>query len=144
MTLKLASTVAMTIASGLFAMPMAASAQTAEPQPASNSKPATMEMINSMTLAAAVSACDLAIGSKLPVQTAVLASSSAISFVVTSQYGSKIDNSPKLQPEQILNGAVIQTIIPIKRGCYSKLNDTDKKFVDDIINQAQKQMGANK
>lgn len=144
MTSKFAVRIAMAIASGAFALPMAAIGQTPTPQPAANSKPASMEVMNSMTLAAAVSACELAIGAKLPLQTAVLASSSAISFVVTSQFGSKVDNSPKLQPEQILNGAIIQTVVPIKGGCYTKLNDTDKKFVDEVIMQAQKQMGSKK
>lgn len=111
-------------------------------QAAAAAKPASMELMNDLSLAAAVNSCELAVESKVPVQSSVLSTAKAITYVVTSRYGSQIGNTTKLQPEQIANGAIIQTVARVKQGCYGKLNATDKKFVDDVMADFEKQVKA--
>lgn len=123
--------------------PLPALAQaTAPPKPGAPAKPASMELMNDMALAAAVNVCELAVDAKVPVQTSVLSTAKAITYVVTSRYGSQIGNPTRLQPEQIANGTIIQTVGRVKQGCYAKLNATDKKFVDDVISDFEKQVKA--
>lgn len=101
-----------------------------------------MEVMNDMALAAAVNVCEMAVESKIPVQTTVISTAKAITYVVTSRYGGQIGNATKLQPEQIANGTIVQTVARVKQGCYAKLNAADKKFVDDVIADFEKQMKA--
>ncbi len=117
--------------------PLAALAQAAAP-----AKPASMELMNDMALAAAVTTCELAVESKVPVQTSVLSNAKAITYVVSSRYGGQIGNTTKLQPEQIANGTIIQTVARVKQGCYPKLTAADKKFVDEVIADFEKQIKA--
>jgi len=121
----------------LAAAPLPALAQAAAP-----AKPASLEVVNDLALAAAVNVCELAVESKVPVQTSVLSTAKAITYVVTSRYGSQIGNTTKLQPEQIANGTIIQTVGRVKQGCYAKLGAADKKFVDDVIADFEKQIKA--
>lgn len=102
-------------------------------QAAAAGKPATMELMNDMALAAAVNVCELAVESKVPVEKAVLSNAKAITYVVTSRYGSQVANAGTLQPEQIANGAIIQVVGRVRQGCYAKLAGADKKFVDEVI-----------
>lgn len=94
-----------------------------------------MEAMNDMALAAAVSVCELAAESKVPVEKAVLSNAKAITYVVTSRYGSQVANAGRLQPEQIANGAIIQVVGRVRQGCYAKLAGADKKFVDEVITE---------
>ena len=119
----------------LSAAPLPALAQAAAP-----AKPATMEIMNDLSLAAAVNACELAVESKIPVQSTVISNAKAITYVVSSRYGSQIGNSGKLQAEQIVNGSIVQIVVRVKQGCYPKLNATDKKFIDDVVADFEKQM----
>ncbi|MBE9172337.1 hypothetical protein IQ216_04335 [Cyanobium sp. LEGE 06143] len=98
-------------------------------------KPASMELMNDMALAAAVNVCELAVESKVPVEQVVLSNAKAITYVVTSRYGSQVANAGTLQPEQIANGAIIQVVGRVRQGCYAKLAGADKKFVDDVITE---------
>ncbi len=104
-------------------------------QAAAAGKPATMELMNDMALAAAVNVCELAVESKVPVEKAVLSNAKAITYVVTSRYGSQVANAGTLQPEQIANGAIIQVVGRVRQGCYAKLAGADKKFVDEVITE---------
>ena len=104
-------------------------------QAAAAGKPATMELMNDMALAAAVNVCELAVESKVPVEQVVLSNAKAITYVVTSRYGSQVANAGRLQPEQIANGAIIQVVGRVRQGCYAKLAGADKKFVDEVITE---------
>lgn len=101
-------------------------------------KPASMELMNDMALAAAVNVCDLAVEEKVAVQKTVLANAKAITYVITSRYGSEVAGAGKLQPEQIANGTVLQVIARVKQGCYPKLSAADKKFIDDVLSEYEK------
>jgi hypothetical protein len=70
----------------------------------------------------------------------VISNAKAITYVVSSRYGSQIGNSGKLQAEQIVNGSIVQIVVRVKQGCYPKLNATDKKFIDDVVADFEKQM----
>jgi hypothetical protein len=105
-------------------------------------KPASPETVNDLTLAAAINVCELAVSSKVSVQSSTLSTAKSITYLLTSRYGGQIGTSPKLQPEQIVNGIIIQTLIQVKQGCYDKLNAADKKFVDDVIADWEKQVKA--
>ena len=135
-TARLAS---MLIGSALI-VPLPSLAQTNSAANKSAQKPAGLEVINSLNLAAAVSACALAIEFKVPLETGIGSNAQAITYVITSQFGGQIVNTTPLQPEQILNGTVVQTVFAVKQGCYSKLNDKDQKFVDQIVTAAEKQL----
>lgn len=111
-------------------------------QAAAPAKPASQETLDDLTLAAAVNSCALAVDSKVPMQNAVFSNAQAITYVVVSRYGSQIGTNPKLQPQQILDGAIVQTIARVKGGCYAKLNANDKKFIDDVMTQFEKQVKA--
>lgn len=106
-------------------------AQTAAPA----AKPASIETMNSMALAAAVNVCELAVEQKVPVQNAVISNAKAISYVVTATNGSQIAGAGKLETSQIVNGTIVQIVGRVKQGCYSKITTADKKFVDDVIAQ---------
>jgi hypothetical protein len=114
-----------------------AKAPSAPPKPAA-AKPASMELMNDMALAAAVNVCDLAIEEKVAAQKTVLANAKAITYVITSRYGSEVAGAGKLSPEQIANGTVLQVIARVKQGCYAKLNAADKKFIDDVLSEYEK------
>lgn len=105
-------------------------------------KPASLEVMNDMALAAAVSVCELAIEEKLSVQKGVLSAAKAITYVVTSRYGSEVAGSGKLQAEQIANGSIIQVLGRVKQGCYAKLSAADKKFVDEVLAEYEKAVKA--
>lgn len=111
-------------------------------QAAALAKPASMETMTDLSLAAAVNACELAVESKIPVQNTVISNAKAITYVVTSRYGSQIGSSTKLQAEQIVNGSIVQIVARVKQGCYPKLNAADKKFVDEVIADFEKQVKA--
>jgi len=119
------------------ALPQAPALAQAKGQTAAT-KPASMELMNDMALAAAVNVCDLAVEEKVPVQKTVLANAKAITYVITSRYGSEVAGAGKLQAEQIANGTVLQVIARVKQGCYPKLNAADKKFIDDVLSEYEK------
>jgi hypothetical protein len=107
-------------------------------QAAAAAKPASMDLMNDLSLAAAVNVCELAVESKLPIEKTVLSTAKAITYVVTSRYGSQVANAGKLQPEQIANGTIIQIVGRVRQGCYPKLGAADKKFVDDVLAEYSK------
>lgn len=111
---------------------------------AASAKPASMELMGDLALTSAVSTCELAVEAKLPVEKSIISHAKAITYLVTNRYGSQVGSSSKLQPDQIANGSIIQTVARVKQGCYAKLNATDKKFIDDVIADFEKQVKANK
>ncbi len=123
----------------LSVAPLPALAQATAP-----AKPASMDLMNDLALVAAVNACELAVDTKVPVRSSVLSTSKAIAYVVGSRYGGQIGNTTKLQPEQIANGSIVQTVARVKQGCYAKLNAGDKKFVDDVLADFEKQIKSQK
>jgi hypothetical protein len=140
--LHLASLTTALLALGVGSLPVQAqvapapTATTAAP-----AKPASRELINTLTLVGAVNACELAINSKVPVQTAVISGANSVAFAISSVYNSQIEGiSASLKPEQIANGTVIEMIGRVKQGCYAKLNDTDKKYIDGVITEVQAQL----
>ena len=122
---------------------LAAQAQVA-PAPAAKTgaaKPASREVVNTLTLAGAVNACELAINAKVPLQTGVISAAQSATFAISNLYNHQIEGiNASLKPEQIMNGNVIEMIVRVKEGCYTKLNDTDKKYVDTIVNEVQAQL----
>lgn len=98
-------------------------------------KPASLETMNDMALAAAVNVCELAVEQKVPVQNAVISNAKAIAYVVTAAHGSQIAGAGKLEATQIINGTIVQIVGRVKAGCYPKITTADKKFVDDVIAQ---------
>lgn len=98
-------------------------------------KPATLETMNAMALAAAVNVCELAVEQKVPVQTAVISNAKAITYVVTATNGSQIAGAGKLEANQIVNGTIVQIVGRVKQGCYQKITAADKKFLDEVIAQ---------
>lgn len=123
---------ALAIATALPATPALAQAQGAA------AKPASTELMNDMALAAAVNVCELAVEDKVPVQKSVLSNAKAMTYVVTSRYGSQVAGAGKLEPEQIANGSVIQIVGRVKQGCYPKLSGADKKFIDEVLAEYEK------
>jgi hypothetical protein len=111
---------------------------------AAAAKPASMELMNDMALAAAVNVCELAVEAKIPVERAVLSNAKAITYVVTNRYGSQVANAGKLQPEQIANGTIIQVVGRVRQGCYNRLGAADKKFVDEVLSEYSKAVGTKK
>ena len=98
--------------------------------------------MNDLTLASAVSVCNLAVEQKVPVQSTVIAGAQSIAYVVTAKYGSQIAGSGKLEVSQIVNGSVVQIVARVKEGCYPKITSADQKFVDSIIADFTKQVKA--
>ncbi|NDC14332.1 MAG: hypothetical protein EBZ76_03805 [Synechococcaceae bacterium WB9_2_170] len=115
-------------------------AQAAPPAAAAN--PASLETMNDLTLASAVSVCNLAVEQKVPVQSSVIAGAQSIAYVVTAKYGSQIAGSGKLEASQIVNGSIVQIVARVKEGCYPKIASADQKFVDSIIADFTKQVKA--
>jgi len=109
-------------------------AQTGAAAPAA-AKPASLETMNDLALAAAVNVCELAVEQKLPVQQGVLAGAKAITYVVSTVHGSQITGAGKLEATQIANGTIVQIVGRVKQGCYAKITAADKKFVDDVITE---------
>jgi hypothetical protein len=107
-------------------------AQTGAAAPAA-AKPASLETMNDLALAAAVNVCELAVEQKLPVQKGVLSNAKAITYVVSTVHGSQISGAGKLEANQIANGTIVQIVGRVKQGCYAKITTADKKFVDDVI-----------
>lgn len=97
-----------------------------------------MEVMNDLALAAAVNVCELAVEDKVPVQRTVVSTAKAITYVVTSRYGSQVAGAGKLEAEQIANGSIIQVVGRVKQGCYDRLATADKKFVDDVMAEYEK------
>ncbi len=91
-----------------------------------------------LALTAAVTACELAVGEKLPVQKSVIASAKAITFLVSNRYGSQVAGAGKLSNDQIANGTIIQIVARVKQGCYDRITAADKKFVDEVISEVEK------
>jgi hypothetical protein len=123
---------ALALATALPSTPAQAQAQGAA------AKPASMELMNDMALAAAVNVCELAVEDKVPVQKTVLSNAKAITYVVTNRYDSQVAGAGKLSAEQIANGSIIQVVGRVKQGCYPKLAGADKKFVDDVLGEYEK------
>lgn len=115
-------------------------AQAAPPAAAAN--PASLETMNDLTLASAVSVCNLAVEQKVPVQSSVIAGAQSIAYVVSAKYGSQIAGSGKLEVGQIVNGSIVQIVARVKEGCYPKIAAADQKFVDSIIADFTKQVKA--
>ncbi|WP_087067333.1 hypothetical protein [Cyanobium sp. NIES-981] len=111
---------------------------------AAAAKPASMELMNDMALAAAVNVCELVVESKIPVEKAVLSNAKAITYVVTNRYGGQVANAGKLQPEQIANGTIIQVVGRVRQGCYNRLGAADKKFVDEVLSEYSKAVDSKK
>ncbi|WP_254996209.1 hypothetical protein [Cyanobium sp. Aljojuca 7D2] len=109
-------------------------AQSSAPAAAA-AKPASLETMNDMALAAAVNVCELAVEQKVPVQNAVISNAKAITYVVTATHGGQIAGAGKLEASQIVNGTIVQIVGRVKQGCYPKITTADKKFVDDVIAQ---------
>jgi hypothetical protein len=103
--------------------------------PAAAAKPASVETMNDMALAAAVNVCELAVEQKVPVQNAVISNAKAITYVVTASHGGQIAGAGKLEASQIVNGTIVQIVGRVKQGCYPKITAADKKFVDEVIAQ---------
>ncbi|MCP9909902.1 trypsin-like peptidase domain-containing protein [Cyanobium sp. BA20m-p-22] len=106
--------------------------------PASRFRKSSMAPIvrmNDLALAAAVNVCELAGARKVPAQNAVISNAKAITYLVTSVYGSEIAGTGKLEASQIVNGTIVQIVGRVKQGCYAKITDADKKFVDEVIAQ---------
>ena len=108
---------------------------------AAAAKPASLEVMNDMSLAAAVNVCELAVEQKVPVQNAVISNAKAITYVVTTVHGGQIAGAGKLEASQIVNGTIVQIVGRVKQGCYPKITTADKKFVDDVIAQFSAQAG---
>ena len=100
---------------------------------AAAAKPASVETMNAMALAAAVNVCELAVEQKVPVQNAVISNAKAITYVVTATHGGQIAGAGKLEAAQIINGTIVQIVGRVKQGCYPKVTAADKKFVDEVI-----------
>jgi hypothetical protein len=126
------ATAALALATALPMLPTRAQAQGAAAGPAS------MEVMNDLALAAAVNVCELAVEDKVPVQRTVVSTAKAITYVVTSRYGSQVAGAGKLEAEQIANGSIIQVVGRVKQGCYDRLATADKKFVDDVMAEYEK------
>jgi len=109
-------------------------AQSSAPAAAA-AKPASLETMNDLALAAAVNVCELAVEQKVPVQNAVISNAKAITYVVTATHGGQIAGAGKLEASQIINGTIVQIVGRVKQGCYPKITTADKKFVDDVIAQ---------
>ncbi|MFQ6539041.1 MULTISPECIES: hypothetical protein [Aphanothece] len=125
------------VALGVASLTVPAAPVFAQAAPAA-AKPASMELMNDLSLAAAVNVCELVVESKLPVEKAVLSTAKSITYVITSRYGSQVASAGKLQPEQIANGTIIQIVGRVRQGCYPKLAGADKKFVDDVLSEYSK------
>lgn len=119
------------------ALPLPAARAQARPQAAA-SGPASMELMNDMALAAAVNVCELAVEDKVAVQRSVVSTAKAITYVVTSRYGSQVAGAGRLDAEQIANGTIIQVVGRVRQGCYDRLNAADKKFVDEVLAEFEK------
>lgn len=139
--LHLASLTAALVAFG--GSPLAAQAQ-GTPAPTAKTataKPASRELVNTLTVVGAVNACELAINAKVPLQTGVISAANSVTFAITNLHNSQIEGiNATLKPEQLANGNLIEMIGRVKQGCYSKLNDTDKKYVDNVIAEVQAQL----
>ena len=109
---------------------------------AAAANPASVDTMNDLSLAAAVSVCNLAVEQKVPVQAATIAGAQSIAYVVTAKYGSQIAGSGKLEASQIINGSIVQIVARVKEGCYSKVAAADQKFVDSVIADFTKQVKA--
>jgi hypothetical protein len=123
---------ALALATGLAVAPARAQAQAAA------AKPASMELMNDLALAAAVNVCELAVEDKVPVQKTVISNAKAVTFLVTNRYGSQVAGAGKLEADQIANGTIIQVVARVKQGCYDRLTAADKKFVDDVMTEVEK------
>ncbi|MFM7547578.1 MAG: serine protease [Cyanobacteriota bacterium] len=113
------------------------SVQTTQALPSSSNKPAAKQLLTELVLTAAVNSCELAVEEKLPVEKSVIASSKAISFLVTNRYGSKVAGLGKLGAEQIFNESIGYIVARVKAGCYDRLNTTDKSFVVGVQNETE-------
>lgn len=138
-----------------LATPSPALAQTASPPapprtgaPARSQQaqaPASIQTMLNLRIAGAVVACELAITEKMPLQKAVSLVSQGITQSVAIANNLQIEGAGKLTLEQIGEGAAINVILTLRGSqCYGKFSAPDKKFVDNIISQLQKQTSQQK
>ena len=100
---------------------------------ATNTKPASQELLNQMMVAASVSTCEIVIGKKVSFQDAMIANAAGIAYVIQNFHGGRVEGAPnKLEFPQLVDGTGIRIILFTKGStCYPKLVDSDKKFIDD-------------
>ncbi len=104
--------------------------------------PASTQTMADLILAAAVNSCELAVSEKVPIEKISVSAAKSIAFVVETRHASQIQDAGKVEPIQIFNATLAQTIVSIKNGCYAKLAQADKVFVDKMIDQLQKAVKA--
>ena len=77
---------------------------------------------------------------QVPLTKSLTATSAMVAYILTTRHGSEIQgvSNGKLNNEQLFQGSFIQIVGGIRRGCYDKLNATDKKEVDTIVSQVEK------
>ncbi len=109
-------------------------------QAAAATKPATQEEVATYTTMGAVASCDLAVRQQVPLTKSLTATSAMVAYILATRHGSQIQgvSTNALNNEQLFQGSFIQIVGGIRRGCYDKLNATDKKEVDTIVSQVEK------
>lgn len=109
-------------------------------QAAAATKPATQEEVNTYTTMGAVASCDLAVRQKVPLTKSLPATSSMVAYILLNRHGGQIVGvgNQKLSDEQLFQGSFLQIVGGVRRGCYDRLDASDKKEVDTILAQLEK------
>lgn len=115
-------------------------------QAANAVKPASQEDVATYTTMGAVASCDLAVRQQIPLAKTLPATSAMVAYVLSIRHGSEIKgvSNGKLSNEQLMQGSYIQIVGAIRRGCYDKLNEADKKEIDNVVTQLEKAAAAEK
>lgn len=124
-------------------VPLPAQAQQAPAQPAAaQTKPATVEELNTYMTMGAFNMCSLA-QSKVAFKPALDSTLGMIGSVLTQKHGSKVVGAPgPLTREQLLNATVVETVLRVNQFCGKTLPPDWKKEFDPLLAQVNKALAA--
>lgn len=123
--------------------PLPALAQQAPAQPAAaQSKPATVEELNTYMTMGAFNMCSLA-QAKVAFKPSLDSTLGMIGSVLTQKHGSRVVGAPgPLTREQLLNATVVETVLRVNQFCGKSLPADWKKEFDPLLAQVNKALAA--
>jgi len=118
------------------ALPLPTAAQ-AQQRPQSNMEPIKNEQLFRLTQVAAVTVCNLT-NAKVSFDTALAATSSAVTTFILEVHGGKVEGVPAtLPPQQVFQGATTDIAVQAYKFCKDNIPSENAKRIDDIIKNRQ-------
>jgi len=126
--------------SSFFLLPLLASALCplpcfAQAAAAPETKPATVQDLNTYIFMGSVVSCTLMIDQKLSYDKAISSAAVMVSSIILNKHGGKVAQEPNkaLAFDQLMQGNIIYIANSDKNLCYPKLPAEDQKGIDKIL-----------